>query len=279
MRVYFYITGLLFLLITSFSCKQASKGAIPYHQLKGHWHITPTNQTETGYSTIDFENDSLAILNKHHQYGGTLCFLNKKANELNCGGECLIGDFILNWVNSNHIELIQSSLGDTLSAVLTNQCNKQDEYFGSKKLMIELPYFKGEPVNKNTINSRFESSIYIGRPKPRYRDKLGSEFRFSLDDDIATFKDISLWEEANKLSIPSAYQDSSYYAIYADKNTPLIQLHALIEQLKIDKHAVFIAFNKAQKHDAFEIQLYQLQSNDFSKIRNNKGMLESFLNK
>lgn len=185
--------------------------------LHGHWHFLPSKNEL--FSTLDFENDSMIILNKYGRYPGIPGFVEKKKGRIYFGLEDIKLDFNYQLANGELL-LIQNS--DTLIAISCAEgcCDKQEDYFADIPLRIDLPMLTDEMPVIDAIP--IYNAILIGISKE-------DQYEFYFGGAIATLQDLSGWDEKMAAKLPARLRGSIPVAIYADKDAPVELLNSVFE--------------------------------------------------
>lgn len=221
--------------------------------LKGHWHFENTDCHKTSLisalPTLDFENDSVAILGKYQKDGGMGGYHNPIGKTITFGGECFMADFKYTF-EADQLRIISEGYDGACALKLASKCepiccDKQAEFFYGKNIDIDLPILAKEKIIPFE-NTYLENSLFIGTPSEELKAIYGSDHRLVLGNNFATVEDLELWEEAHKVKIPASKRAKIFTVIYADKNTPMKVIRPLFEYFEHKKEKeIYFAIRKA----------------------------------
>ena len=219
--------------------------------LEGHWHLTKIEDGDDSsiglLPTLDFENDSLAILARHTEYGGWGGYHDAKNQTIRIGGECFMAEFSY-VINGNQLLLRHQEYNAkddyyTVKKCDENCCDKQAEYFYYQDINIDLPITTTTSCPEN-LEKSLGISYYFGTPKEGLSN---SKYQLVLGGKISNLKDIKLYIERHKIKVAENKRNRIYHVVYADKNTPMKKLIPLLNYLKnLGKQKVVLATRNAE---------------------------------
>lgn len=237
-------------LIGVFSCTSCHENI---EDLNGHWHIHKVGLEPNSfgaYSTIDIEDDSLAIFDKDvftdYGFAGVV---DPKRQLMLFGGECLVLNFryklledvlVLNQMEydeKNDITFVGKRCDD-------NCCDLQEEFFKNTIMRIDLAYHQEVEhlISYDSIPSPFMREVYVGRVKKAYYSFYKDYYIVSLSGQTVGAEELKSWREKHLVKMPENKRSIARVVIYADKNSPKDQLIDLINQLLLtDNKPIYLA--------------------------------------
>lgn len=254
----------------------------------GHYHVhkikklSPIKFGEM-IGTLDVMEDDSAFfglgLSKFEKNRVFTQKIDYKNNEILFGGECRILDFEFRTSDSNlllrQIEYSSESEYDFYAEKCNLKCEeKESHYFSLIELEINLPRLNQSYQGNKLINeSNFHPSqiipIYFGIPKEDYQKHFGKKPRFrinklddsSMEEKIRIVDSIAVAaEQLNKIE--------KYFAIFADKETPMDMIYQFIEMSKKKKQRLIwgvVVENNDNQFNVFfkKLNLHKINRADF----------------
>ncbi|WP_367389182.1 hypothetical protein [Lewinella sp. LCG006] len=226
-------------LIGVFSCSSCQENS---EDLNGHWHIHKVGLEPSSfgaYSTIDIEEDSLAVFDKDvftdYGFGGVV---DPKKQLMLFGGECLVLNFRYKLLDDvlvlNQMEYDEKNditfVGKRCDH---NCCDLQEEFFKNTIMRIDLAYHQDidNLVTYDSMPSYLRRGVYVGKVKKAYYPCYNNDYIVSLGGQTVGYEDLELWREKQLIKLPENKRSLIRVVIYADKNSPKDQLIDLINQL------------------------------------------------
>lgn len=242
---------------------------INHIELKGHWHLSRIDPKERSLidelPTIDFENDSIAILGKHQRHGGIGGYHDSKNKTIRFGGECFTANFSYT-IEDGKLNLTQTNYQNELdffSAKKCNKncCNKQEDFFYGLNIQIDLPTTNEMDCNISQYRS-LENELYIGLPNQNLRADYGSVYKLVLNNKFSTIENLALWEKKHIVKIPQIKRDAIIKVIYADKETPMKEIVPILKYFKEkEEKNLFYAMRKKEMPNGLKICLKKADLN------------------
>lgn len=224
--------------------------------IPGHWHVyrytSDSTSAFTQISTIDILNDSTAIWDQFVQSRGMGGYVDKKAQTIRFGGECLMLNFRYSWEGEQlllHQEYYDEE--DPISYLAErcdeNCCDREQEFFTYSPVEISLPVFIDTVglLRRIAEPSRI-SNIEFGLPKIKYAMACPpSKHRLILGHKFALVSDIDIWKLKHLIKLPEYQRTFWRAAIYADRRTPFWRLLPVLRQLRALGETEFYLAGKA----------------------------------
>lgn len=238
-------------------------------KLEGHWHLIPQDGERKFEKTIDFENDTIAILNKHiGGYGGTGGF-HFVGSSIRFGGEGIMIEMKYKEEKGNIIFERESGNGSGKRSYFngircdSNCCEKQKEYFYYENVEIDLPVIFG--CNGMSFEQRnLENKLFIGKPKKEFEAEFGTKHKFSFGSKFGNMSELKLWEEKHKITVPKSQRKEIYNVIYADQSTPMKTIKPLLNYFTTEgNHNVFFAMRKETYDKELQLCLKEIDLMDY----------------
>ncbi len=198
--------------------------------LQGHFHLTGLDTTLENsvklFQTLDFEGDSVVVLDKHiGGFGGIMGHHDRKQQELYLGGECIYFHFSYEWKDTSLLLTLQEYDLPTEQFLARKCedgcCDKQAEFFFGFPIQIDLPKIKSDIAYDSTLSRSLEKPFYFGMPSPDLQSDYGDSTRMVIREKFATMDDLELYDEIIAIKIPESRRNRIYKVIYADKHTLL----------------------------------------------------------
>ncbi|SER27928.1 hypothetical protein [Neolewinella agarilytica] len=200
-------------------------------ELNGHWHLIH-NRDHSIESTIDFLDDTSFLYQSHPlYYGGWGGYIDREAQTMHWGGECMMGNWRYQLEADNRWEVYSLKDNDKLVGTMLPHpdCSGVDDLFLDSKMAIQLPILTD--TLSDLGSPALVSFLYVGPVKEEYHAIYPNEWYISLGDKIID-SDLSnnflLFDEQHRVKLPERLQEKIKKLVFLDKNTPLTALEPII---------------------------------------------------
>ncbi len=214
----------VFILFVFFSCHSGP-------ELNGHWHLVHDRDYEIE-STIDFLDDSTFLYQSHPPYyGGWGGYIDRQAQTMYWGGECMMGNWRYELSQDNHwnVYSLKDENGLVGTLIPHPECSGIDDLFLDSKMDIQLPVLAGSTPDIGEAS--LTSYLYVGPVKPKYQEVYPAEWSISLGDKIVKPDDqfdLTLFDEQHRVKLPERKRGCTKKLVFLDRNAPVSALEPLV---------------------------------------------------
>lgn len=233
--------------IILFSC-QSSEDI----KLKGHWHSEVNTQENRPYSTFDFVEDSLAILDYRSFFGEKIGRIYPKNQTIKIKSHYSIFDIHYKRISDDQILLNYAGNSEVYNRCDSTCCNPYVDVVKNLKVNIQLEDDLPNQLNTNKLSLDSCLFIFWGYPKPIYQKSYGRDLILQMGVDFSTIYTIPYYVESMMKKWEVEEEKDLTAKIIADKSlllSELLKTTSEFQKVGINKIYFSIGFDPNEKKD------------------------------